>query len=142
MADQTRARPGTEGASIPVATPARRRSTQLLLVVLGWASVVLAVIGAFLPLLPTVPLLLLAAFCFARSSARCHRWLLDHPRLGPVVLAYQGGKIPRRARTVALVLIWISIPLSAWLAPLLWVRLLLLGIGLAISVYLLRLPAE
>jgi len=105
-------------------------------------SLLLAVLGAFLPLLPTVPLLLLAAACFARSSPRFHDWLLDHPRLGPLVRTYRDGRgIPRRAKLVAIVMIWVSVPTSAFLVvPLPWVRGLLLGIAIAITWYLLRLP--
>jgi uncharacterized membrane protein YbaN (DUF454 family) len=70
--------------------------------IIGWLSLVLGVIGAALPLLPTVPFLLLAAFCFARSSARVHDWLLNHPRLGPPIADWRdGGAIGRRAKWLA-----------------------------------------
>ena len=51
----------------------------------GLLSVSLGVIGIVVPLLPTVPFILLAAFCFARSSERLHAWLLTHPRFGPMI---------------------------------------------------------
>lgn len=115
-----------------------------LLIAAGLLSTVLAVLGIFLPLLPTVPLLLLAAACFARSSPRCHNWLREHRHFGPVLAAYQDGAgIPRRARITALLLIWTSIPLSAlFLAKAAWLRLLLLLIALAITLYLCRLPTR
>ncbi|MBO9452415.1 YbaN family protein [Tropicibacter sp. R16_0] len=53
--------------------------------VLGVLCVALAMIGVVLPLLPTVPFLLLAAFCFARSSERLHNWLLSHQVFGPMI---------------------------------------------------------
>lgn len=53
--------------------------------VLGVLCVALAIIGVVLPLLPTVPFLLLAAFCFARSSERLHNWLLSHQVFGPMI---------------------------------------------------------
>ena len=123
---------------------ANHRGLRLLLIATGWVSTALAVLGIFLPLLPTVPLLLLAAACFARGSQRCYRWLLDHRHLGPLVNGYLGGKgIPRRARVTAIVLVWLSIPLTALLvtAPVA-VKVALLLIGLGITVYLLRLPTD
>nr|WP_244867410.1 YbaN family protein [Vannielia litorea] len=59
-------------------------------------------IGIFLPLLPTVPLVLLAAFCFARSSERLHDWLLAHPTFGPMIVDWRrSGAIHRRAKWAA-----------------------------------------
>jgi len=109
---------------------------------IGIISVALAVVGIFLPLLPTVPLLLLAATCFARSSERFYDWLLDHPKLGPLIRTYRDGQgIPLSAKITAIVMIWISVPLSAFLfVSLAWVRGLLLGVAMGVTWYLLRLP--
>jgi uncharacterized membrane protein YbaN (DUF454 family) len=120
-----------------------RRALKVLLVAVGLLSTVLAVLGIFLPLLPTVPLLLLAAACFARSSDRFYRWLLEHRRLGPLVRTYRDGKgIPARARAAAIALIWGSIAVSAYFTPNGWVRLLLLGIASGITAYLVSLPTR
>jgi uncharacterized membrane protein YbaN (DUF454 family) len=120
------------------------RIRRSLLIAAGLLSTALAVLGIFLPLLPTVPLLLLAAACFARSSPRCHAWLREHRHFGPVLAAYQDGAgVPRRAKVSALLLIWTSIPLSAlFLVEAIWLRLLLVLIALAVTSYLLWLPTR
>ena len=108
----------------------------------GFCCTALAVLGIFLPLLPTVPLLLVAAACFARSSERFHHWLVDHPRLGPMIRGYLAGQgMPLRAKITAIGLIWVTIPVSAlFFIPVFWGKIFLLGIGLGITIYLLRLP--
>ncbi|MCK9173473.1 MAG: YbaN family protein [Desulfuromonas thiophila] len=121
---------------------ARPVVVRLLLLSLGLCSTVLAVLGLFVPLLPTVPLLLLAAACFARSSERFHNWLLDHPHLGPLVRGYLAGQgMPLRAKIRAISLLWLSIGISVLLLlTKLWLKMMLIGIALAVTVYLLRLP--
>ncbi|QDY69992.1 YbaN family protein [Qingshengfaniella alkalisoli] len=70
--------------------------------IFGCLSVAIGFVGAFLPLLPTVPLLILAAFCFARSSPKLHEWLLTHPIYGPHIRDWQErGAISRRAKRLA-----------------------------------------
>lgn len=118
------------------------RGLRLALTAIGLCCTALAVLGIFVPLLPTVPLLLLAAACFARGSEHFHNWLLDHPHLGPMIRGYLHGQgIPLRAKITAITLIWISIPFSVFFfIPHLWVKFFLIAIGLCITVYLLRLP--
>lgn len=70
----------------------------------GLSFVALAAIGAVLPLLPTVPFLLLACFCFARGNPAWEQRLLDHPRWGPPLLQWrQKRAISRRAKISALI---------------------------------------
>jgi uncharacterized membrane protein YbaN (DUF454 family) len=52
---------------------------------LGFASIAVAVLGLFLPLLPTTPFVLLATACFARSSEKWHRWMLANDTFGPMI---------------------------------------------------------
>lgn len=69
---------------------------------LGCLMVALGFIGAFLPLMPTTIFLILAAWCFGKSSPRLEAWLLDHPRFGPSLRAWRAeGAIPRRAKYMA-----------------------------------------
>lgn len=110
----------------------------------GVLSTALGVLGIFLPLLPTVPFLLLAVACFARSSERLHRWLVGHRHLGPMVRGYlEGGGIPLHGKVCAVVLVWISFPASAFLVvPVWWGRALLLCVALLVTIYLIRLPTR
>ncbi len=64
----------------------------------GFTCVALGIAGIPLPLLPTTPFLLLAAFCFARGSERWHRWLMTHPTLSPYILAFQDKRGLTRAQ--------------------------------------------
>ena len=68
----------------------------------GLASVALATAGIVLPLLPTVPFMILAAFCFAKANPVWERRLLDHPRFGPHIVAWRTrGAISRRGKSMA-----------------------------------------
>ena len=70
--------------------------------IFGWLSVALGLLGAFLPILPTTPFMLLAAFAFGKSSPRFHRWIVEHPTFGPPVRDWQAhGAISRRAKIMA-----------------------------------------
>jgi len=84
----------------------------------GAACLLLGVAGLVLPLLPGVPFLLLAAFCFSRGSARWEAWLLAHPKLGPLVLDWRRYRvIPRRAKRLAWAMMALGCALAAWRAP-------------------------
>lgn len=74
------------------------------LIILGLILVGLAVLGIFLPVLPTTPLLLLALACFARSSEKLHTWLLNSRVLGPFIKQWQETRsMSRRAKAYALI---------------------------------------
>ena len=117
---------------------------KLLFISFGFICTTLGVLGIFLPLLPTVPLLLLAAACFARGSDRCYSWLIEHRHLGPMLQGYMDGKgIPRRAKLSALGLLWLTIPISVvFVITHPWGKALLLLVGLGVTIYLIRLPVR
>lgn len=118
------------------------QAKNILLIIAGWLCVVIGVIGMFLPLLPTVPLLLLAAACFARSSPTFHAWLLNHKYLGPIVKQYQSGAgVPMRVKQRAITVIWLSMIISMLIVGKWWSVAMLTSIGLCTSAYLLwRIP--
>lgn len=112
------------------------------LICCGWLCIVSGVIGIFLPVVPTVPFLLLATACFARSSDRFHNWLVTHNHLGPLIRDYLNGSgIPLKAKGLAIGTLWVSFPLSIYLFdPALWLKVILAVIAVTITTYLFFLP--
>ena len=107
----------------------------------GWCCVVLGILGIFLPLLPTTIFLLIATWCFARSSERFHHWLIKHPKLGPILHSWQNNTgITPSIRNRALAMLWLSLLISMAIVAKWWIVLLLCVIGCSVSVYLIRLP--
>jgi uncharacterized membrane protein YbaN (DUF454 family) len=81
----------------------------------GIAALCAGIVGLFLPLLPTVPFILLAAYCFSRGNKRWERWMLSHPRLGPIILQWRQHRVvPLKAKQVATVMMALS-SLGAWI---------------------------
>lgn len=88
----------------------------------GLGFVAIGTVGAFLPLLPTVPFLLLALFCFARGNPAWEQRLLDHPKWGPPLRQWREHRaIPRRAKIAALVTMALSVAVTALTAGWPWV---------------------
>lgn len=115
--------------------------TRLLLLLSGWIAVVLATLGVVLPLLPTTPFLLLAAWCFSRSSPRFHHWLLYRSWFGGYIRHWQEHRgLPRKAKRRAVIVILVTFAVSLWLVKLIYIRLLLLIILVCLLIFMLRLP--
>lgn len=111
-------------ATDPPAARQRPLWQRLLWGLTGGASLATGIVGIFLPLLPTTPFVLFAAFCFSRSSSRCERWLLQHKTFGPLIADWRAHRaIPLRAKqlawsTMAIALVWVALVLPlrwAWL---------------------------
>jgi uncharacterized membrane protein YbaN (DUF454 family) len=119
----------------------RSRLVRMLFVAAGTLSLVLAILGVFLPLLPTTPFLLLASACYVRGSARLHRRLLEHPQLGPYIRNFEEGRgIPRRAKVITILLIWVSCAWSIYLLPQTGLKIMLTLIAAAVTIWLVRFP--
>ncbi len=122
--------PGAQGpapapAALPPAAPApstlNEQTRRAFWFVLGCLAVLLAAVGLFLPLLPTVPFLLFAAFCFSRSCRRCERWMLEHPRFGPHIRDWrEHHAVSLRVKQFATSMMAISSAGSWWFLPTPW----------------------
>lgn len=110
----------------------------------GWISLGLGVIGIFLPLLPTTPFVLLAAFCFSRGSEKLYLWLLMQPAFGPMLAEWHNhGMIRRRVKIIATLsmLGLLSYPLTVSSVPW-WAKLSMGAVSLGVLVFIWSRPSQ
>jgi len=115
--------------------------TQFLWLLVGLTAVAIGAVGVVLPLLPTTPFLLIAAFAFARSSTRLHRWLLEHRSFGPLIGNWhRDGSIDRKVKRTAIIVICMT-PVITWLlaAPL-WIIACQIVVLSAAAIFILTRP--
>ena len=112
---------------------------RIVLTILGLISLGLAVLGIFLPVLPTTPLLLLAAALFLRGNKELYEWLMNHPKLGPYIAAFQKYKaIPLKIKVISITTHWITLLYCAFFVADGWVlRALFVLIAVAVTVHIL-----
>lgn len=108
----------------------------------GTAFLVVGLAGIFLPLVPTTGPLILAAFCYARSSSRLHRWMVTHPRFGRLVSDFETTRaIPRRAKVVAVASMSAAFGYTiGWVATHPVARVAVFAVAVWAIGYVLRLP--
>ncbi|PTL79192.1 DUF454 domain-containing protein [Vitiosangium sp. GDMCC 1.1324] len=111
---------------------------------LGFICVGLGVLGAFLPLLPTTPFLLVALWAFSRSSRRFHHWLYTHPRFGPRLQEWeQYGTVPVKVKLTSLSAMTVSFLIMAFVMRVKWHVLAMAGSVMLIgAVYVLSRPSR
>lgn len=113
---------------------------RIFLVAAGSLSLALAILGIFLPLLPTTPFLLLSAACYVRSSERLYQWLITHKQLGPYIRNYrEGNGIPLKAKVVGVATLWGSMLFTIFfVVPFIPVKILLACIGSYFTWFILK----
>ena len=112
-----------------------------LIALFGLISLGLGILGAFLPLLPTTPFILLSAALFAKSSDRLHHYLLEHKIFGPMIRDYNENKsISLKAKVISLSTMWASILYAVLFVASgkIWLQVLLLCIAVGVSIHILR----
>lgn len=83
---------------------------KIFLTIFGLISLGLAILGIFLPVLPTTPLLLLSAALFLRSNRGLYDWLMNHPKLGPYIKNFLEHKtIPLHIKIIAITTLWLTL---------------------------------
>jgi len=116
-------------------------TTRFLWLLVGLTAVVIGAAGVVLPLLPTTPFLLIAAFAFARSSTRLNRWLREHRSFGPLIDNWnRDGSIDRKVKRTAIIVI-VMTPVITWLfaAPL-WIIACQIVVLSAAAIFILTRP--
>jgi uncharacterized membrane protein YbaN (DUF454 family) len=112
--------PDRSEPALPPEPPTQRN---LFYLVVAYLATGLGIVGAFLPVLPTTPFLLLAAWSAAKGSPALHHWLYTHPRFGSALIAWErNGAVSVPAKSVACVFMTFSWLLmlwqtSGWLVP-------------------------
>ncbi|MBR5135607.1 MAG: YbaN family protein [Rikenellaceae bacterium] len=112
---------------------------KIAFIIIGTIAFVLGIIGIFLPLLPTTPLLLLAAALYFRSSPRLYNWLLNHPYFGSYIRNFREcHAIPLHAKIVSVGLLWLTMGycIVVIIEPL-WLRIALGILAAAITIHIL-----
>lgn len=109
-----------------------------VLIFFGTVCVGLGVLGMFLPLMPTTVFLLMAAYCYSRSSDRFHNWLLNNRLCGKYIRNYKSGQgITVRQKVTTITILWASIGFSIWYVGGFWTTLLLASVAVGVTFHIL-----
>ena len=105
----------------------------------GTVSLVLGIMGVFLPVLPTTPFLLLAAALYMRSSQRLYDWLMSHKHLGAYIKNFREYKaLPLRVKIVSVTMVWATLLYCAIsVAKEWWMSAMFIAIALGVTIHIL-----
>lgn len=110
------------------------------LILLGFLSLSLGVLGIFLPLLPTTPFLLLASYCFLKSSKKLHNWLITHKIFGKYIKNYLKHRaVTLTTKISSTLVLWLSLAVSMFWVENIIISILLTLIGIGVSWHILSL---
>ncbi len=121
-----------------------RKTKKLIFLTLGFISIVLGFIGLFLPILPTTPFLILAAYLFSKSSKKMHNWLLEHRLFGPIINDWEKyGAISVKTKWIACsaIIIFFSYTLI-FVEVNLYIKVIVAASGIAVMAFILSRPSR
>ena len=124
------------GKVIPMSI-VRNRALRYILFTGGCISLGLGFIGAFLPVLPTTPFVLLAAWCFVKSSPAAHQWIYKQPIIGKALKDWEENKaISKKSKVIALSMIAISAIIMIYKVKIMWLKITVLVILATVSTFI------
>lgn len=113
---------------------------KFILKLFGLLSLIFAIIGIFLPILPTTPFLLLSSFLFLKSSKKLYNWLIEHKIFGQYIKDFQQEKaIPIKIKVLSVSMLWLSIISSViFFTDKIWLKILLIAIAVGVTIHILN----
>jgi uncharacterized membrane protein YbaN (DUF454 family) len=110
--------------------------------IIGTLALAAGIVGAFLPVIPTTPFILLSAWCFFRSSSKIYQWVISNETFGPTIENFQKGKgITVNTKIRAVVMMWLTISISVYFfIRNMYIIAFVYLIAIGVTVYLYKLP--
>ena len=117
---------------------------KVVFIILGWLCLLLGILGIFLPVLPTTPFALLAAYFFSKSSEKLHAWLLRQKHLGPLIQNWESyGVIRPRAKVLATVTMVVLFSYTNLFVPVsIFIKILINSIAVGVLIFIWTRPSE
>lgn len=116
---------------------------QKIWVTAGAVSLVLSLVGVFLPVAPTTPFVLLAAFCFAKGSPKALAWLENNKFFGQILKDYRAGLgVPLSTKITSLVTLWTGLIISMLIVQKLWLSVVLICCGIGVTIHICHLKTR
>lgn len=113
------------------------RLRQKLWIIAGFLALGFSIFGVWLPVLPTTPFVLLAAFCFANGSQKWLHWLENNKFFGQILKDYRAGLgVPMSTKIITLVTLWSGMLISMFMVQKLWIAITLSCIGIGVTIHI------
>ena len=130
---------GLEASALSSFALRDRLVTKVFLNILGSFFLVVGILGIILPLLPATPFLLLASACYVRGSERLHNKLMSNKYLGPYITNIRDKRgMPVRAKVITLIVLWVSLMISAFRVHAVVLKPVLLVVGIGVTALILK----